>query len=142
MRLLLLGIIVQVLLTNAAVAGPIPLPITGDKTTEEISKHVWYAENYQDQIQRTNIMRDFNSFQNVKSEKIDLGIEGSPVLYVFSVTNPTSKPTSWVFTTRRHSVSYIDIYDISDNARKTLVTSKNKKASSENIRRFIGYGFV
>ena len=125
----------------SAVAAELePLTLDGDHATAEISRHVLVTTHYNAAISRANILRDIDRFSTVSAPRMNLGVEGAPLLVLLPVRNGTSEAASWIFTTKRHSVQYLSIYDISGDIPEVLFDGADKSAYAENIKRFIGFG--
>ena len=127
--------------TPTATAQSLPvLELSAENGKSEVAAYVWRSNAYDDPITRTDVLNRLDEFQPIDGKTVRTFNEIDPTLFLLRVVNPSSRPGEWVFTTRRHSVNRLQIYDLSHQETVLLVDSALAEDNAATIRRFIGYG--
>lgn len=129
-------------LPGAASAEPLSiLPLQDFTSTKQVSQYILRAEGYDGPIRRDAILNRLDEFESVAQEgNLRVASELNPSLFLLKIENATEHYREWVFTTRRHSINRLTIYDLTDPDPVILVDSRDPADNAENIRRYIGYG--
>ena len=126
---------------QAASAQSMPvLELSADNGKSEVAAYVWRANRYEGPISRAEVLNRLDEFEPVGRDSVRTFNEVEPTLFLLRIVNPSDQPGEWVFTTRRHSINRLQIYDLSQDETLLLVDSALAEDNAATIRRFIGYG--
>lgn len=136
-------ILCTVFLVLNAAASPIrALQLLGDVDTQEVSEYVLLSSDYVERIERDELLANLEQFDPISSRNINIRSEGTRTVLLLQLHNAQDKSASWVLTTRRHSATYFEIFDVSGPSSVSLIGEDRPRHDFLNIRRFIGFGAV
>jgi signal transduction histidine kinase len=139
----LVFLLIWVLSVSHAVAQTLtPIELDDFVTTREISERLLRHGDFEGEISRDQVLARLDEFKPINPGPILVETELGASLFLMRVVNSTDTTGDWVFTTRRHTINRLAIYDLTERDPVVLVDSASGDDNPLNIRRFIGYGDV
>ena len=119
-----------------------PIELDDHVTTRDISERLLRHGDFEGEISRDQVLARLDEFNPINPGPILVETELGASLFLLRVVNPSEETSEWVFTTRRHTINRLKIFDLTEPEPVTLVDSASGEDNPLNIRRFIGYGAV
>ena len=141
-RLLVLLLIWAIGGVQAAAQSLTPIELKDHVTTREISERLLRHGDFEGEISRDEVLARIDEFEPIAPGPILVETELGSSLFLLRIVNSGDTTGDWVFTTRRHTINRLAIYDLTQAEPVVLVDSAMRDDNPLNIRRFIGYGDV
>jgi signal transduction histidine kinase len=119
-----------------------PIELKDHVTTREISERLLRHGDFEGEISRDDVLARLDEFEPIRPGPILVETELGASLFLLRIVNSSETTGDWVFTTRRHTINRLAIYDLTETEPVVLVDSDMGHDNPLNIRRFIGYGDV